>query len=261
MNWGLHLTRSLLDFEINYNFSVTQPFPYLFVVLATVAFVLYAFHDLCTTTPRRIWLFPVLLILPLAAGVILPDLVLGGQRSVATRYFLAGTVAIPLVIAHLLIRHTQGREEVQRSRSLWQGAIVGLCLLSTLSSATNVLANTSWAKQGNYIPYAAQIINQTENPLVSSERDLWLLSLAHALRPETVIQVFNRQVAPPLLPAGFSEYFLYAAPPEFVQRLQQESGLIFVPLKGLEDVPLWQLQRPAPSGGMLPRGVVAVGVD
>lgn len=244
LNWALHLTRSLLDFEINYPFSVTQPFPYLWVVLITVALITYAFYSLWSTTPRRIGLFPVLLILPLAAGVILPDLLLGGQRSIATRYVLAGTVAIPLVVAYGLVSPLQGGAGSRKS--LWWGAIVGLLLLSTLASATNVLADTTWAKQGNYIPYAAQIINQTENPLVSSERDLWLLSLAHALRPETVIQVFNSQVAPPLLPAGFSEYFIYAAPPVFIQQFQQESGLTFVPLQGLENVPLWQLQFPNP---------------
>ncbi|WP_448573067.1 glycosyltransferase family 39 protein [Trichothermofontia sp.] len=246
LHWGLHLTRPLLDFENNYTVSVTQPFPYLLVVLAAVALVAYAFYDLWAMTPRQIWLFPVCFMLPLAAGVILPDLILGGQRSVATRYFLAGTLGVPLVIAHLLVRHAQGTAASRSQRQVWTGAIVGLLLLGTLASASNVLASTSWTKQGGYIPYAAQIINQTENPLVSSERDLWLLSFAHALRPETVIQVFNSQVSPPLLPLGFSDYFIYAAPPAFMQQFQQASGLTFVPLPGLESVPLWQLQRPEP---------------
>jgi len=242
LNWGLHLTRPLLDFENNYPVSVTQPFPYLLVILAAVALVAYAFYTLWSMTPRRVWLFPLLLILPLAAGVILPDLLLGGQRSVATRYFLAATLVVPLVIAHLLVSYGQATSPSQRR--VWTGAIAGLLLLSTLASAGNVLAQTSWAKQGNYIPYAAQRINQRENPLVSSERDLWLLSLAHELRSETVIQVFNSRVSLPLLPVGFSDYFLYATPPEFVQQFEQASGLQFESLEGLENVPLWQLQLP-----------------
>ncbi len=246
LNWGLHLTRPLLDFETNYPVSVTQPFPYLLVILAAVALVAYAAYDLWSMTSRRIWLFPILLVLPLAAGVILPDLLLGGQRSVATRYFLGATIAIPLVIAHWLVSQMQPGPNPRSQRQVWTGAIVGLLLLGTLASASNVLASTSWTKQGGYIPYAAQIINQTENPLVSSERDLWLLSFAHALRPETVIQVFNSQVSPPLLPLGFSDYFIYAAPPAFMQQFQQASGLTFAPLHGLENVPLWRLQLPEP---------------
>lgn len=246
LNWGLHLTRPVLDFETNYPVSVTQPFPYLLVILAAVALVAYAGYDLWATTSRRVWLLPLLLVLPLAAGVILPDLLLGGQRSVATRYFLAATIAIPLVMAHWLVNQIQPGATPRSPRSVWMGAIVGVLLLGTLGSASNVLANTSWSKQGSYIPYAAQVINQTENPLVSSERDLWLLSLTHALRPETVIQVFNSRVSPPLFPLGFSDYFIYAAPPAFMKQFQQASGLTFVPLQGLENVPLWRLQLPDP---------------
>jgi len=66
--------------------------------------VLYALYFVWRTTPKQIWLFIFSLILVMALALILPDLILGGQRSgaVNARYFIPCYLGIELAVAHLL---------------------------------------------------------------------------------------------------------------------------------------------------------------
>jgi len=167
--------------------------------------------------------------------VILPDLLTGGQQSIVSRYFVPCWIALILMVAHAFAEALSER--------LGRLALAGLLTLSTLSCATSTLASTWWNKEGGYIPYVANEINQTENPLVVTVSDWWLFSLAHDLRPETPLLIITGLNDGLAIPAGFSDYFLYSAPPALVETLAQQ-GVQLATFEQLDRVPIWCMALP-----------------
>ena len=233
--WALHITRNFLDFDQPYGFGLDRLFPYGLVVLAVLIGVGYAVVQCRKTAPPETWRFLILLLVVPALGVILPDLLTGGQQSIVSRYFVPCWIALILMVAHAFAEALSER--------LGRLALAGLLTLSTLSCATSTLASTWWNKEGGYIPYVANEINQTENPLVVTVSDWWLFSLAHDLRPETPLLIITGLNDGLAIPAGFSDYFLYSAPPALVETLAQQ-GVQLATFEQLDRVPIWCMALP-----------------
>ncbi|MBD1912599.1 MULTISPECIES: glycosyltransferase family 39 protein [unclassified Leptolyngbya] len=242
--WALHVTRTFLDFDDDV--GLDQLMPYGLLVLLTLVGVGYALYLFRNGGPELAWRFVVLLLVVPALAIILPDLLTGGQQSTASRYFVPCWIALILIMAYaltLLLNERLGRI-----------ALAGLLTFQVLSCATSSLASTWWNKEGGYIPYVANQINQTQKPLVVSSSDWWVFSLAHDLRPETSLEIVTRPEVLPGIPMGHSDYFLYSMP-EPIRNALIQGGLQIQPFEGLEQVPIQCMVPPGQQPGPCPPNV------
>lgn len=240
--WGLHITRTFLDFDDD--IGLQQVIPHGLMILLVLVGVGYALYLLRNGGPEAAWRFVLLLFGVPALAVILPDLVTGGQQSMVSRYFVPCWVALILAVAYaltLLLNERLGRV-----------ALAGLLTFQVLSCATSSLASSWWNKEGGYIPYVANQINQTPNPLVVSSSDWWIFSLAHDLRPETNLEIVTQLEAFPGIPMGYSDYFLYSMPESIRNALTQQGGIQIQPFEGLDRVPIQCLVPPDRQPGPCP---------
>ncbi|MEO0489195.1 MAG: glycosyltransferase family 39 protein [Cyanobacteria bacterium J06659_2] len=240
LTWGLHLCRLFVDFEATYPFSWGQLFPYGLLVLASVLLTGYGIYQVCQTAPSSITRFLLPLIVVPMLALILPDMLLGTQQSSATRYFMPTLLGIELAVAYALATQLQREFHAKRGARLGCLLIGGLWILGLVACLTGSLGRTTWGKSGGYIPYVAAAINRTEAPIVISDVDLWIVSLAHELENDTTIAVFNSVQAPPPLPTDYTHYFLYGVPETTAQTLTQ-AGYRLTHFEGLDQVPIWCL--------------------
>lgn len=235
LQWLLNITRNFVDFEQTYSFGPSQLLPYGLVVLVVVAGVGYSAYQLGRTTPVATWSFVMLLVGIPALSLVIPDLLLGGQQSLATRYFAPCWVGLLLMVAHTLTQTWHER---------WgKWAIAGILTIGFLSCTTNLLSITGWHKTGAYLPYASEAINRTPAPFVVSGGDVWILSMAHYLNPETPVLMVTQGDELARIPQGYSHYFLYSLPEPLRAALTQ-SGLQIASFEQLDRVPLWCLFPP-----------------
>lgn len=229
-SWVLHISRTILDVDPDFGIGSNLLTPYGLAILAVGVGIAYAAYTVHQVASQETWRFLLLLFAVPALGVIVPDLLTGGQQSTVSRYFAPCWVSLTLVLASALVyslRYPLGRL-----------ILVGVLTLGVLSCATSTVAPAWWNKQGGYIPYVAKVINHTPHPLVISSRDWWILSLAHALRPETNIQILSQTKQAPPLPPGYSDYFLYSIPPTDQEAISRQQGWQILPFQGLDQVPI-----------------------
>ncbi|MBE9030318.1 glycosyltransferase family 39 protein [filamentous cyanobacterium LEGE 11480] len=175
------------------------------VVLVLIA----AFYFLCRNTQKRIWLLLVALIAPFIGGLMLPDLILGGQRSIASRYFLGVFIALQIAIAYLfsvkIFAHNAKRP------NLWKSGLMLMLVLQIISCNSIIHSQVWWTKFYNLVS-VANIINRVENTLVISDTQLGanlgsLIALSNQIKPGVKLQLVNSS-NPPLLPLGFKQVLL-----------------------------------------------------
>ena len=219
--WGRHISRVFIDFELNYKFSFENPFPYLVVVLAIVTFAGYSIYFLCRHTSKQTWLFILTLMGIPALGTILPDLILGGQRSGTSRYLVPCYLGIQLVVAYLLTTQIICNINIQRQR-LWQIITLVVFSIGVLSCANSFQAKEWWHKSSGQRLEIAQIVNQTEKPLIINEYT-WqhVISLSYLLEPKVQLQFIDGSKGISKLPDGFSDYFLYNVSQTSVEELEK----------------------------------------
>ncbi|MDJ0577843.1 MAG: glycosyltransferase family 39 protein, partial [Xenococcaceae cyanobacterium MO_234.B1] len=97
--WELHLNSIVWDFHPQINWEIAPritPVFLMFIIITIVSLYRY-------TRPNIYLLITCLIIVP-ALGLILPDLIQGGQKSVITRYFIPSLLGIQVSIAYWLGR-------------------------------------------------------------------------------------------------------------------------------------------------------------
>ncbi|MDA0266818.1 MAG: glycosyltransferase family 39 protein [Cyanobacteria bacterium] len=233
---GLTLARGFIDFDLNYGFSPDHWWPYGVVIMAVAGLVAYCLILFSRYTPGSAWLLPVLLLLVPALGIVAIEVGLGQQQTGIPRYFTPCYVGAELVVAGAL-----GQQIEAGASRLWSLVAISLLAIGALSCGNSALAETWWTKSGHYLPVVAEIINQSDRPFVVADSDAWTFALAYQLAPDTPMALFNSDQITPLVPPGYSDYFLYNAPTDWVPEFQAASGYTVVPLEGLENVPLWRV--------------------
>lgn len=212
--WILNLRRLFFDLD----FDRSQGLVYVASVVLVYALVLgvqaYAWYVLCHHAPLRVWLFLVTLAGVTAAAVLLPDVILGGQRSTATRYLMPVYLGIHLAVAYALSVELTMSPFKRWRRGLAQSALVGLAVLGIASCVVSAQSETWWNKVLSfYNPAIARIVNQAPQPLLicaTSDRLMRVgdvLSISRLLDPKVTLQLV---VAPqvPRIRDGFSDVFL-----------------------------------------------------
>jgi uncharacterized membrane protein len=233
--WGLHLARVFILTEGDFGFDHWTIYIGLPLLLLLVG---AAFSHLVRHTPLRTWLF----VIALTGSTFLPlgllDLVVGGQRSVSSRYIVPFYVGVPLAVAYFLSQKLLTRTPLDRgalsfiAHKQWQ-VITGLVLsISLIYCILNTQATTAWTKGINYnLPILAKLINTASQPLLISNSfgiDFGsTFALGRQLDPKAKLQLVDAISKPddqklPKIALGFSDVFLLNPSDAFRQKLEQQ---------------------------------------
>jgi uncharacterized membrane protein len=251
--WCLNLSRVFLDVDKNAFFdvdlSLNNPITYLSLLI--VILIGYSIYILCRETPKKVWLFVLTLIGSTALTLLLPDLILGGRRSVVSRYLFPCVLGIQLAVAYLLTTRITSVSINKQTQKLWQLLAITLFSIEVLSCTTTYGTEVTWNKTMScYNPQVSHIINQANRPLLISNDDgnnpAYILSLSHLLEPKLHLQLV-REPNIPIIPDGFSEIFLFNPSETLLHGLEKEQKYEIEPVykptcRGASGDSLWQIE-------------------
>ena len=202
----------------------------LFLVL--VALSIYC---LLRWTPSRVWVF---LLLPLVVNYSLlapPDLLMGGERSLRSRYLLTAFLSVTLAVAFFLANAIK-RSTYRWERLTWTAVFAGLLVCGVASGVT--VAKTpglDYLEQGR----TASVVNQELAPLINaSAKPLVVSAATHSFALALSYEVHNNvsfQLVQDLEPqewsaaidlyeaeATYSDVFVYFPNKEFLAFLERD---------------------------------------
>lgn len=170
-------------------------------------FILYAFYFLYRNS-SSIWVFVFSLTGATFVPFLIYDLVAGGKRSANERFYLPCYLGIYLAISFLLIIKITDKRKSTLQRRLWQG-ITAIILISGLTiCGSSSIANTWWGWSEFEIAFST-IINQTEKPLVISDRRLYeIMPFTHQINPGTKMMLLSEPSSLEI-PARFNNVFFF----------------------------------------------------
>ena len=228
-----------------------------FIVLTLVGYSLYFLYR---KTSKEIWLFIFTLTGITALFLILPDLILGGFRSLVPRYLIPCYLGVQLATAYLLATKQIDIFGNNRQKKLWQLIMTVIFSGSVLSCAVDFQAQTTWSKDLNKnTPAVAHILNQAPSPLlIGSPSVTQLLSLSYLLGSKVQLLVepkcridcvtYKLEYKPqlPEIPEGFSDVFLFndGSPERWIHLLKKEQMYKLEPIfSKSQEVLLWKVQK------------------
>jgi uncharacterized membrane protein len=163
------------------------------ISLLVVSVLIFSLIHLYQRSPLRIWLFVVTLTACMPLILVLGDVLIGGQHSAISPYFLPTQVGMLLSAAHLLTRKWFSSQSTTTAQ-LWRWVVIALIGVGFVSSASNMGKPSAYLQTRNaHNLEIATIVNQADAPLLIAER-YWdwildLMSLSHNLDPNVVLQI------------------------------------------------------------------------
>jgi uncharacterized membrane protein len=227
--WLLNLSR--LFFDLNQGPSAINPMHYLLLILCG-----YALWQLYRTAPLPTTIFVLTLIGVTAIALMGTDIILGGRRSSITRYPVPAYLGLQLAVGYLLSQKPIEAKLGSRLRKRWRTGAIALAFFGILSIAVNSQHDLWWNKSyavSRYNPETAEIMNQSDRPLMITDRDPnEVLALVHLLDPEVQIQFIAhpgiadrppdiRPITPDIDLDAYSDVFLYKPSPGLRRRLDR----------------------------------------
>jgi uncharacterized membrane protein len=162
--------------------------------LLLTIFVLYALYRFCRTTPRQVWLMVLTLIAVNFLALAIPDVVLGGGRSIRLRYLFPAVVGLEVAIAYYFTQAISfSRRGFQKlvPQVIYTIFLIGGIYACAVSSQAYVWWNKSVPRSGYYLP-VSQIINQRDRPLILSDgRPSDTIAFSYWLRSDAHFQLFK----------------------------------------------------------------------
>lgn len=262
--WIVNLNRIFVDliFDSGASFNLLSPLTILLLitVLLSISITIYSIYFVYKKTHKRVWLFTNLLIAVNLIALILPDLLLGENRSMVSRYFIPAYIGVEISVAYAateVIRTFTTNSWRQRKKLF---VVATVFTLGVISCVITSQAQTSWIKgRGQLNHLVAQVVNQSERPLlISSGITSDILSLSYYLDPKVEIIArpicltcnteFKKDIDLALLQNAFKKYsdvFVVNVklPPEFDNKFKYTN--IFLPNTRLGQSPgsnLWHLE-------------------
>jgi uncharacterized membrane protein len=259
-SWVMGIVRLFFDVDNQSGDSALHLLPIIILLPLLLILIAYSLYSVCGATPRRTWLFILLLIgssfLPLAV----PDLINGGTRmSAAQRYLIPAYLGLQLAVAFTLAQKMFGDPAGAR-QGPWRGAGLLILLLGGLSCWVSSLSETWWNKDPDGInPEIARRINTSTSPLVLS--DGWMghvLSLSWLLRDDVKLKIeplcyvcsgFDLSHGRPVIPDGVGDVFYFHPgwePPSYLPAFTKsvDYGSIHPLLLQRGRTVLWRVDRP-----------------
>ncbi len=234
--WGLHLSSAVIDLGLPLESLYTYIVPPIILVLLLVAL----WQLLLVTAPTTLAFCIVVLMVP-GLGLILPDLINGGQLSVSTRYFIPSLLMVMVILAGWLRQLVLSDRGVYRLSG--QGIFAVLLTLGLVSGTLSAASFTWWNKNiGYHVNTMGEVIRQTAQPLVIAQLGSTGLgnsiSLSYAVAPETGFMLLEAGQVPDI-PPGYSDYFIAYGTGDLLDAIAAKTGRPVVLAGG--DYPLWRL--------------------
>ncbi|MFQ3615328.1 MAG: glycosyltransferase family 39 protein [Cyanobacteriota bacterium] len=245
---ALNFSRILMDFDWN-----PDTFSLWWLTIPLLVLEGYALIFIRKNAPRHIWTFVWTLTIIPTLILALPDLVLGGQRSIVGRYLVPSFLGLHLAVGYLLTM----KIEVfgAKNRKFWRAIALLLFFLGFLSNAFSSQAETWWNKGISYhIPAIARTLNEANQPIVISD-DFGinvgnLIALSYRTNDSVRFYLLPHETEINLSPDQFpdnSEIFVFYLPEIERNQIQQSLG------KPLNEVGwhLWKLEPEEPTTGAI----------
>ncbi|MEO1519141.1 MAG: glycosyltransferase family 39 protein [Cyanobacteria bacterium J06633_2] len=229
--WLLNLSR--IFFDLNQGPSAINPAHYLLAALAIAALIF-----MWRRAPLSSALFITTLIGVTGLAIIGPDVLLGGRRSSITRYAVPCYLGLEIAIAYFLTVKLVERPFAVRARRRvrfrWRMVAITLAAGGILSCAVNAQVPVWWHKsyaKSRRIPDVAEVINQSDRPLIVSDRQPAgrLLSLSHELNPGVRLQLAE-QAHQVNVPDGFDSVYLYLPSNRLRNRIERRQQIVSTPV-------------------------------
>ncbi|HEY9661039.1 MAG TPA: glycosyltransferase family 39 protein [Allocoleopsis sp.] len=173
----------------------------LLIVAALVSFCRIA------TGPVRVFILSLIGVSTLA--LVIPDLVLGGERSIRLRYFFPAILGIQIILAYLF--STQAIRPRSWTQWTWRVVAIGLVSVGITACLVSSQSQIWWSKnppRSAYYPEVAQLINQTNQPLIITQGPVVdMVAFSYWLDSDVSFQFVDRpnQIK---IPAGINTVFL-----------------------------------------------------
>lgn len=181
------------------NFFHNKGKPELFFHFLILTLIAYSIYFLVRNTPKKVWLFIVILIILTPIVQIVPDLIKSSARSLQARYYLPCFIGIQLSVSYLLAHQMNAISLKLWQRHFWQSVLIMIISLGIISGV--VLSQTKDAglddqkgtTSSKNLPLAP-IINQSENPLVISEAThSFILAMSYLTDDKVHFQLLKNQ--------------------------------------------------------------------
>lgn len=261
-NWAGNIGRVFIDF------GLTSKSPLLYLIPLTVAtFILlnmvgYGIYFLCRQTPKRAWLFVVILIGACALPVMLVDIIEQSIISTKSRYLFPTYIGIEIAVAYLLVTKITMPSTKGWKLQVWRAITILLLGSGLVSSALSLQADNWWNKEsGRQNPQMARIVNETKKPLVLSDTSNislgQILSMSYLFAPKVSMQLFHLDSSIPTkiklveeqtsakIVSAFSDVFIYGNPDKLRSGLEQEGKykIEAVDLGETQKILFWKLVK------------------
>jgi hypothetical protein len=178
----------------------------MFLALPTLALFAYALHRLCRRGPRRAAALVGLLVATFLLVNLLPDLLLGGQRSLRARYFFPAFLGLQLALANLLTGQS-GRPRGARDRL--RKAAAAAILLCGLASSLLMLRAPTWWGLSEVDRDLVAILNGSPEALLVSDQPFGVVAmLTYGVDPRVRFLLFRSPQALEI-PEGYDPVYLY----------------------------------------------------
>lgn len=261
--WLHNLGIGFVDFDWPVSFA--NPFSYL--ILGGVA---YSTYQLCRRTPKRVWLFVVLLMSVSTLAQIVPDILNGGRRSLLSRYSVTAYLGIELAVAYGMTQvfnhpkplqfssqgHLRWNSQKTGGRWIekWRGhqVAVSALLLGGIVSSLLITQSMGWGKGSSASTLlVAPLINAVDQPIVLTDVDYtYVLSLSYRVSPDTRFVLLDKEAHNPNYPAALQQlpldhkFFIYNASPPLLAFFQTaENVRIEEQTSALNEADLYQAQQ------------------
>jgi uncharacterized membrane protein len=246
----IDISRIFVDQNVNiYSSTLEKIWP----IVLSLSLIVYSIYFLRKKSSKQEFLFVVILIGVTQLILILPDLLLGGQRSIIARYLTASYLGILLAVAYMLGSHLLSSEPNQRA--IGKVLFITTILAGIISCGTSLPADTWWNKDESYNSKLektgqdyieiAQVINSSSRPLIFSELVPYgsggyeadeIMPLSHLLKPKVrLLLVEDAGILK--FPQEFSDVFVYTPSPPLKKKFERQ-GYFLKPI-GKDNWQLW----------------------
>ena len=250
-SWVFQPSRIFFDLNVTKDSNNLSILLMSFAALALFALINYSIYYVYVKSPKTTYLFILTLITVLPLILTLKGLFKGGVGSTTMRYLIPSYLGVLIAVAHLLsIKITDIYANII-SQKFWQLILTSLLLCGIISCGVSSQALYWWNKGAVQNFYAAQIINQSIQPLIVSSGVFRtdgsivgnILSLGHVIDPKVRL-ILTIEPEIPTIPSDSSDIFLYKPSDSLLRRFEKEYQID--PTKKGDDVWLWRLQHHNP---------------
>lgn len=238
-SWVGHISRIFFDINLDASAPAIYTVP---TVLLCLVLVGYSLYFICSTAPKKVYLFLLTMIGVPALALILPDLIYGGMRSSVPRYLVPCFLGILLAVAHLFAEKILGYSFIKQK--LWQFLLIILISAGVVSCIVYSQSQVWWNKKpSDTHVQAASLINQTNRPLLITSyyrANLGeLLSMSYLLNEKVRLQLVSEPNIPKI-PQGFSDIFVFNPSPGLKSGIEQHYNYQIEPISP-QELQLWKL--------------------